>query len=164
MYQEFQETGMTTPSQRSDRLDIRISPEAKRMLQEAARERQTTISQFVIESALTTAQEVLAERTRIGLDSKQWAAFMAALDAPRSIIRAWSDCSKNRRFSTEHGGETPDRQACRLARFAGVRAMVVHAKDETAQQFYEHLGFVRFPEKPLTLYRLLKDIRAMRDS
>lgn len=42
--------------------------------------------------------------------------------------------------------------------------MVVHAKDETAQQFYEHLGFVRFREKPLTLYRLLKDIRAMRDS
>ncbi len=73
---------MTTPSQRSDKLDIRITPEAKRVLQEAARERQTTISQFVIESALTTAQEVLAERTRIGLDSKQWAAFMAALDAP----------------------------------------------------------------------------------
>jgi uncharacterized protein (DUF1778 family) len=73
---------MTTTSHRSDKLDIRISPEAKRMLQEAARERQTTISQFVIESALTTAQEVLAERTRIGLDSKQWAAFMEALDAP----------------------------------------------------------------------------------
>jgi hypothetical protein len=26
----------------------------------------------------------------------------------------------------------------------------------------EHLGFVPFPEKPLTLYRLLKDIRTMR--
>jgi hypothetical protein len=37
----------------------------------------------------------------------------------------------------------------------------VQAKDETAQQFYEHLGFVRFPDKSLTLYRLLKDIRAM---
>ena len=32
---------MTTPTQRSDKLDIRISPEAKRVLQEAARERQT---------------------------------------------------------------------------------------------------------------------------
>ena len=39
--------------------------------------------------------------------------------------------------------------------------MVVHAKDETAQRFYEHLGFEQFPEKALTLYRLLKDIRAM---
>jgi uncharacterized protein (DUF1778 family) len=73
---------MTSSSQRSDKLDIRISPQAKRVLQEAARERQTTISQFVIESALNTAQEVLAERTRIGLNNKQWAAFMEALDAP----------------------------------------------------------------------------------
>jgi len=73
---------MTTSSQRSDKLDIRISPEAKRILLEAARERHTTVSQFVIESALVTANEVLAERTRIGLDSDQWTAFMKALDAP----------------------------------------------------------------------------------
>jgi uncharacterized protein (DUF1778 family) len=67
---------------RSDKLDIRISPEAKRVLQDAARERHTTISQFVIDSALGAAREVLAERTRIGLSSEEWAAFMAALDAP----------------------------------------------------------------------------------
>jgi GNAT superfamily N-acetyltransferase len=53
------------------------------------------------------------------------------------------------------------RRVLQAADIAGVRAMVVHAKDETAQGFYEHLGFERFPEKPLTLYRLLKDIRAM---
>jgi uncharacterized protein (DUF1778 family) len=76
------EKTMTTRSQRSDKLDIRISPEAKRVLQEAARERHTTISQFVVDSALRTAQEVLAERTRIGLTTEQWTAFMAALDAP----------------------------------------------------------------------------------
>ncbi|EJW10010.1 hypothetical protein A33M_0629 [Rhodovulum sp. PH10] len=51
-------------------------------MQEAARERQTTISQFVIDSALTTAHEVLAERTRIGLSAEQWQAFISALDAP----------------------------------------------------------------------------------
>ena len=68
--------------QRSDKLDIRISPEAKRVLQEAARERHTTISQFVVDSALGAAREVLAERTRIGLNSEQWAAFQKALDAP----------------------------------------------------------------------------------
>jgi GNAT superfamily N-acetyltransferase len=56
------------------------------------------------------------------------------------------------------------RRILQAAEIAGVRAMVVHAKDEAVQQFYEHLGFVPFPGKPLTLYRLLKDIRAMRDS
>jgi uncharacterized protein (DUF1778 family) len=73
---------MAAISQRTDKLDIRISPSAKRILQEAARERHTTISQFVIDSALSTAQEILTERTRIGLDAEQWAAFTAALDAP----------------------------------------------------------------------------------
>ena len=53
------------------------------------------------------------------------------------------------------------RRVLQAADIAGVRAMVVHAKDETAQRFYEHLGFVQFPERPLMLYRLLKDIRAM---
>lgn len=73
---------MTASSQRSDKIDIRISPSAKRILQEAARERHTTISQFVIDSALSTAQDVLAERTRISLDAEQWDAFVDALDAP----------------------------------------------------------------------------------
>jgi uncharacterized protein (DUF1778 family) len=67
---------------RSDKLDIRISPEAKRVLQEAARARHTSISQFVVDSALSMAHEVLAERTRIELDAEQWTNFIAALDAP----------------------------------------------------------------------------------
>jgi len=73
---------MPISSQRSDKIDIRISPAAKRILQEAARERHTTISQFVIDSALSSAQNVLAERTRINLNAEQWDAFVAALDAP----------------------------------------------------------------------------------
>ena len=73
---------MAATSQRSDKIDIRISPAAKRTLQEAARERHTTISQFVIDSALMAAQEVLSERTRISLDAEQWTAFLDALDAP----------------------------------------------------------------------------------
>lgn len=67
---------------RSEKLDIRIAPEAKRMLQDAARERRTTISQFVLDSAISAANEVLAERSRIGLSAGEWAAFMEALDAP----------------------------------------------------------------------------------
>ena len=67
---------------KTDRLDIRITPEARRLLQQAAQERHTTISQFVLESALHSANTVLAERSRIGLNAEQWAAFMAALDAP----------------------------------------------------------------------------------
>jgi uncharacterized protein (DUF1778 family) len=73
---------MRATTQRSDKIDIRISPAAKRTLQEAARERHTTISQFVIDSALSAAQEVLSERNRIALNAEQWDAFIDALDAP----------------------------------------------------------------------------------
>jgi len=46
-----------------------------------------------------------------------------------------------------------------VSEIAGVRGVAVHAKDDSAKAFYEHFGFVEFPDRPLTLYRLLKDIR-----
>jgi len=72
----------TQPPLRSEKLDIRISPDAKNILQEAAREKHTTISQFVLDTALSAASEVLTERSRISLNAEQWTAFMEALDAP----------------------------------------------------------------------------------
>jgi uncharacterized protein (DUF1778 family) len=71
-----------TPTNRSEKLDIRITPEAKQILQQAAKQRHTTISQFVLESALASASTVRAERARFALNAEQWEAFMAALDAP----------------------------------------------------------------------------------
>lgn len=70
------------PTPRTDRLDLRISTEAKQALQAAALVRQTSVSDFVLASALEAAQEALADRNRFGLKAEQWAAFHAALDAP----------------------------------------------------------------------------------
>lgn len=53
------------------------------------------------------------------------------------------------------------RRTLQVADVAGVRALLVHAKDEAAKSFYTHLGFEQFPGEPLILYRLLKDLRAM---
>ncbi len=53
------------------------------------------------------------------------------------------------------------RRTLQVADIAGVRAVLVHAKDEAAKSFYNHLGFEPFPGEPLILYRLLKDLRAM---
>ena len=66
---------------KTERLDLRLTQEARRLLQQAARERHTTISQFVLESALRSANSVLAERSRIALNAEQWEAFQQALDA-----------------------------------------------------------------------------------
>jgi GNAT superfamily N-acetyltransferase len=45
------------------------------------------------------------------------------------------------------------------AEIAGIWALVVHAKDDQARQFYEHFDFIRSPSDPLHLFLLLKDIR-----
>ena len=54
----------------------------KRALQDAATVSSKTVSEFLLDSALTKAAEVLADRRLFLLDDEQWESFMAALDAP----------------------------------------------------------------------------------
>jgi hypothetical protein len=44
---------------------------------------------------------------------------------------------------------------------AGLRAVVVHAKDGGARRFYERYRFEPFPGDPLKLALLLKDLRSV---
>lgn len=47
------------------------------------------------------------------------------------------------------------------ADIAGIRAFIVHAKDNGARTFYRRYGFVESPTDPLHLYVLIKDLRAL---
>ena len=67
---------------RSDRLDIRISPSAKRLLQDAADARHKTLSEFVLDTAISAAEQTLADRRLFQLNAEQWAEFREKLDAP----------------------------------------------------------------------------------
>ena len=71
-----------TTETRSERIDVRTTPSMKRLLQEAALAANKSVSEFLLESALTAAAEALADRRLFVLDQEQWNAFMAALDAP----------------------------------------------------------------------------------
>lgn len=76
------------PERRTEKLDVRVSPAAKAKLQAAASAVHRSMSDFVMESALSRAEETLAERRVFGLDAEKWAAFQAALDAPaRPLLR-----------------------------------------------------------------------------
>jgi uncharacterized protein (DUF1778 family) len=66
---------------RNEKLDLRLTPSAKRALQIAASAVHQSVSEFVLESALARAEETLPDRQRFGLDAQQWAEFQAALDA-----------------------------------------------------------------------------------
>lgn len=47
------------------------------------------------------------------------------------------------------------------ADIAGIRALVVHAKDDAARKFYSHFGFEEGFSDPLHLYALTKDLKAL---
>lgn len=72
---------MTRPV-RTEKLDLRLTPSAKRVLQRAAVASQRSVSEFVLESALARAEETLPDRRHFGLDAERWMAFRKALDAP----------------------------------------------------------------------------------
>jgi predicted N-acetyltransferase YhbS len=51
-------------------------------------------------------------------------------------------------------------RAVQAADIVGCRAVLVHAKDEAAQAFYQRFGFEPSPSDELHLYLLMKDIKA----
>ena len=75
-------------TKRTDRVDLRVYPEAKEAFQAAAVLRHKSVSECILDSALGIADEVLANRQHFRLSAEQWEAFQAALDAPpRSLPR-----------------------------------------------------------------------------
>lgn len=72
----------TSRTPRSEKLDLRLTPGAKRILQAAAEAEHKSMTEFVLDCALAAASDVLAEQRSIRLDAEQWRAFMEALDSP----------------------------------------------------------------------------------
>lgn len=72
---------------KEDRLSIRTTPSQKAVLAQAARARHTTISQFVLETAVRAAHEVIEEEAllRVSGEEYAWLAKMMdeAVPAPR---------------------------------------------------------------------------------
>ncbi|NKC14404.1 MAG: DUF1778 domain-containing protein [Gammaproteobacteria bacterium] len=63
-------------------LSVRVSSDEKAILQAAADETRSTISEFTRRKALEGAEETLTNRTISTISAQQWEAFEAFLDAP----------------------------------------------------------------------------------
>lgn len=70
---------------KDDRLQIRVDPAEKRLLERAAAASHLSVSAFVVQSAAANAAAVLAERQLIELSPEAAAAFSEALDAPATV-------------------------------------------------------------------------------
>jgi uncharacterized protein (DUF1778 family) len=76
---------LTSSPLRSEKLNLGLTPGAKQTLQRAAAAAQRSANDFVLESALASAAETLADRQSFLLDPEQWEVFVAALDAPPQV-------------------------------------------------------------------------------
>ena len=72
----------TTKARRTNRLNIRATKTEKKLLETAAARQDTTVSEFVLESACTRAEDILAEEKHFELSPAQWKDFTSALDRP----------------------------------------------------------------------------------
>ena len=52
-------------------------------------------------------------------------------------------------------------QATNAADIAGIRCLLVHAKDDAARQWYESWEFEPSPTDPYHLFLMLKDLKGM---
>ena len=75
-------------TQKASRFSIRASATQKRIIAEAARIKDTTISDFVLEQSLQAAQQVIADQVHFKLPKQEWKKFCEALDAPPKSIPA----------------------------------------------------------------------------
>lgn len=67
---------------RSERVDLRMTPAAKRTLQQAAAVKNKTLSEFLLDTGLNAAYDALVDRRVFQLDAASWDRFLAALSRP----------------------------------------------------------------------------------
>ena len=73
---------MTAVVSKTERIEVRVSPTAKNTLRMAASHVNKTVSQFLLDAALTAAAETLEGRRSFVLPRKQWDKFLKILDRP----------------------------------------------------------------------------------
>lgn len=71
---------MSAVTQTHERIDLRTSPEIKELIVRAASSAGMSVSAFLLGTAQERARQILAEKERITLTSRDWNAFAKALD------------------------------------------------------------------------------------
>lgn len=140
---------------------------------------QAALDRFLIKFALTN-QQANASQTYVGIAEDAIVGYytlvvgeVAYTDAPERLTKGMARhpvplmviariaVDRNWQGRGIGAGLLKDamRRTINAADIAGIRALAVHAKDDTARSFYEHFGFVASPFEPLHLFLLVKDIR-----
>jgi uncharacterized protein (DUF1778 family) len=101
---------MRVRSVRSEKVDLRLSSADKRTLEAAASACSRSVSDFVRDSALSRANEMLADRRTFVLSKAKWAQFQAALDAPTGTLPRMQHLLTEPGFFDANTSSTPEKR------------------------------------------------------
>lgn len=85
---------------KEERLQIRVNPEQKRLLERAAAASHLSVSAFVLQAAALHAEEALAERSAVYLTAEAAEAFDEALARPARVNERLAQALKRPRKFT----------------------------------------------------------------
>lgn len=70
---------------KTQRLNLRLDEEDRRLFDEAASEHRESLTQFMVESGRERAERTLADRTSFRVNDERWRAIEAAMDRPVDV-------------------------------------------------------------------------------
>lgn len=76
---------MDDPARKTQRLNLRIEEEDRRLFSKAAKEQRESLTQFLVESGRERAEWTLADRTDFRIDDERWKLIEAAMDRPAEV-------------------------------------------------------------------------------
>jgi uncharacterized protein (DUF1778 family) len=79
---------MTSPASATSILSVRVSPEERAILESAAVQSRTSLSDFVRRKALEAAEADVFNRIIVTIPAKDWEAFEAWVNRPAKTIPA----------------------------------------------------------------------------
>ena len=79
---------MTNPSRTTSVLSVRVNPDERAILEAAAEQAHTSLSDFVRRKALESAEAEMLNRTIVTIPAKDWEAFESWLHRPAEAIPA----------------------------------------------------------------------------
>jgi uncharacterized protein (DUF1778 family) len=83
------------------RFNIRVSSDEKCLVEHAARLSRMTSSQFILQAALRSAEEVTADHTRFLLSEDEWHEFTSMLDRSARELPALAEAAAKPRLFRE---------------------------------------------------------------
>lgn len=90
----------TTQQTRSRRIDLRASAPQETLIRAGAKVRGVNVTDFILESACTRAEQIIADQTTFTLSPRQLKAFTEALDRPPASSQAPAQAASLRAFGS----------------------------------------------------------------